>query len=198
MLRLRYVLRADLRRLSLRDVRRRPDSLLLMRKSSKSLALSGVITALNVIFLYIGSVISVLDYSFAALCGILMTFAIVELKSKYALMIYFSSSLLALLILPDKLSAILFVFFTGWYSFLKRFSEGRRPAAEWVIKIAVFNVVLSLIIFVTKKILIVENEKFYFDIFVYAIANICFLVYDLLLSRLITLYANKYSRHFKF
>lgn len=165
--------------------------------NSKKVAFSGILVALNFLLLFLGSVFQVFDYSSAALCGLLMIYAVLEHGTKTAASIFFASGLLALLLLPHKLPAVLFLLFSGWYPFLKKAVERLPSLLSWTVKISAFNVMTALIILISKKLFHIEDEVLAFQIVFFAIANFTFVLYDMVLTRLITFYVVKIKKHLK-
>ena len=75
-----------------------------MNKSkTKSIAFSGIATAIIVILLFIAGIIEVLDYTACAICGLIITFILVEFGTSSAIGVYIASSILSLLIIPSKI-----------------------------------------------------------------------------------------------
>jgi len=168
------------------------------RKKTHALAFSGIASALCVVFLYLGSIIEVLDYSVSAFCGIVVTLIMVEFGKSSALGVYVTSSVLALLLLPLKSSALLFVAFTGWYSFLKKILERLTPLISWILKLLIFNAVLTGIYFITLKLILVESVGVGVAVGVFLLSNVVFVVYDLLLTRLTFVYLASWRQRFTF
>lgn len=169
-----------------------------MRKKSKVIALSGLLTALIVVLFFISSIIDVLDYTVSALCGIIVTFVFVEFGRKSAFSIYLVSSILTLLLVPNKFSPLLFVLFCGWYPFLKVVLERMKNPISIILKLLSFNAVLTVILVLAKFFFLVEDFSTVLVISVIATANLSFVLYDVLLTRLIFLYVHKYRKRFKF
>ena len=87
-------------------------------KKSRAVALSGVLTALAVAFLALGDIIPA-----AVLCGPILAMAALlpvleELGPKAAGTVYAAVSILALLLVPDRETAFVYLFF-GWYPILR-------------------------------------------------------------------------------
>ncbi len=167
------------------------------KNKTKAISFSGIATALIVVLLFIAGIIDVLDYTASAISGIIVTFILIEFGTSFAVSVYLSSSLLALLIIPNKLSALLFVAFCGWYSFVKRYIEKLSRPLEFIIKFSLFNVILFVVILVTKFVFMFENISKLTLVVVFITANVAFILYDFLITRLIWLYINIYRKKFK-
>ena len=92
-------------------------------RQTKKISIAALLSALSIVVLYIGSVFEVLDLSAAAIASIAIVFAQIELKNPYPYLIYAVVSLLALLLLPSKFSAMVYVCFGGIYPMVKELAE---------------------------------------------------------------------------
>ncbi len=164
------------------------------RRKTHAVAFTGILTALCVVFLYLGSVIEVLDYTVSALGGIIVTLATVEYGSRAGIAVWLGSSVISLLLFPSNLSSLLFVLFCGWYSLVKSVFERQKRIISVVLKALTFNLSLAVIAFITIKLLISEAVSLPVIIAMVLIANVTFFIYDLLLNRLILLYVLKYRK----
>lgn len=158
-------------------------------KKSKKVALSGIFAALCLVFLFIGSLFQTLDLSAAALASLIILVAMTELGKGWALGVYLASSLLSLLLLPYKSAAVVFALFAGFYPILKVLLNA--IASKWLsycARIFCFNLLLTAIIFISTRLLGIEEDYFAFGAVIYALANITFLVYDFALERIAATY----------
>ena len=150
------------------------------------LAVSAVLSALGVVILLLGTVISVLDLTMVAITSIFIFFAVIEMGSPYYFLIYATTSVLSVLLLPDKFSAILYLIFGGIYPILKQKIEKLPTLISWVLKAVYFNAVLVATVLGAKYLFNVEEEELTVALFV--LGNLAFFVYDLAMTRLITYY----------
>jgi hypothetical protein len=88
-------------------------------KSAKRVALSAILCTLGVLFLYIGSVLEILDLTMGALASVIVIFSVIEMGGKSPYLIYAVTSVLSLLLLPNKFPAFLYFAFAGIYPILK-------------------------------------------------------------------------------
>lgn len=167
-------------------------------KKTKALAFSGLSVALIVVLLFVASIVDVLDYSASAICGLIVTFILIEFGIKNAVSVYFASSIIAFLLIPSKISAILFIVFCGWYSFVKRYLERLKKPLEIVSKFLLFNLVLAVIIAITRLVLLIDNIGIITIASIALVSNFAFLLYDILITKLIWLYVNVYRKKLKF
>ncbi|MBR5515639.1 MAG: hypothetical protein IKU52_05505 [Clostridia bacterium] len=161
-----------------------------MKKNTYRIALSALICALCIISLLMGSVITFLDLSLCAIASGIMVFSVIEIGGFYPWLIWAAVSLLSLLLLPDKFGALVFFLFAGYYPMLKRYIE-MLPKFAYFLKLIIFNLCLSCIIFLSNKILGIPKTEITFSIPVYLICNFLFILYDISLTRMITFYIFK-------
>ncbi len=161
------------------------------RNKTQKIAFSGVMSAVCVALLYLGSVIEVLDYSASAFAGLVVTLVIVEFGDRAGIGVWLTSSVLSLILLPVKSAALLFIVFCGWYSFAKRRLERLAPVLSWILKLVIFNLCLAVIYVITVKLLLIQDVTPLITVSVLLLANGVFLIYDVLITRIIILYVRR-------
>ena len=170
--------------------------------TTKKIAMAAVLSALGAVILTIGSFISVLDLSSAAIAGFVIVIAVIELQKYYPVLMYFVISILSGLMLPNKYPVLFFIFFGGFYPIFKAYAERFHYVVAWVVKFSMFNTFLALLIFAIKFLAAkgflppFENNNLYeflgnFKFIVFVVANFVFLLYDIAMSRIINLYLLK-------
>ena len=108
------------------------------RKHQKSwgMAYCGIVTALCVALMLLGAVIPIAMFIAPAVAGFLVATVCVECGMQLALTAYAAVSLLALLFVPDKEVALIFVFLLGYYPLAKPKFERIRPATALAVSLA--------------------------------------------------------------
>lgn len=173
-----------------------------IRNSSKT-ALGGIIAALSVTTMFLTAVFTTLSYALPAAAGILLVVVVIDVDKKWAFGVYAATALLALLVLPNKEAAVMYVFFFGHYPIVKAILEKRlKGALLWVLKFVIFNVsvVLAYVIILYVFQLPFEDMEKYGKWAVWillAMGNVVFVIYDIALSRLVTLYMLKWRKSFR-
>ncbi len=115
-----------------------------IRNSSKT-ALGGIIAALSVTTMFLTAVFTTLSYALPAAAGILLVVVVIDVDKKWAFGVYAATALLALLVLPNKEAAVMYVLFFGHYPIVKAVLEKRlRGVLLWVVKFVIFNVSVVL------------------------------------------------------
>ena len=89
------------------------------RQRTTRIAASGMMIALGVIFLYIGSLIDTLNIIMAAVASLLCVMAVVDYGPGYAFMLYAGTGLAALLLLPVKFTPTVYLLLVGYYPMVK-------------------------------------------------------------------------------
>jgi hypothetical protein len=158
-------------------------------KKIKKTAISGVLTALCVIFLLIGSLFQTLDLSAAGLGSIIVLIAMIELGKSWAFGVYISSSVLSLILLPNKSAAFIFALLVGFYPILKTPLNKIKPIfLSYLARIAFFNFALSLLMCLFVFLLPIYYDFVGFEIAIYLLGNLTFIVYDFALERVAVTY----------
>lgn len=163
-------------------------------KQTKKLALAAILSALGVVILLLGSVITVLDLTAVALASFLIMLAVIELGGAYPYLIWLVTGILAMLLLPDKFGAAVYMGFGGVYPIFKAMFERLHPAVSWILKFSFFNTVLTVIIIVCNYVLRIPETGLGFTLPVYAICNVAFFLYDIASTSIITVYLIKLRR----
>lgn len=103
-------------------------------KKAREVAFLGIVTALSVVFLFIGSLplLDVLDMTMAIVASLLLLMANEELKLK-SLMVYFATSILIMVIMPLSLAGLEYIAF-ALYPILKPIFEKTHVVVAYVLK----------------------------------------------------------------
>lgn len=180
---------------------------------TKKLALGAMLAAMGVVMLAIGGLVEVLDLSMAALASFFCIFAVIEMGKGYPIMIYASTGILAVVLMPHSLSGWFYLLFFGYYPIVKENLERLPRVAAWALKLLVFNVAITVyavicyfLFFGELELLLNEFSTLFGGMniggvliaIVYAILNLVFVMYDFALTRLISLYLARLRRRFRF
>lgn len=166
-------------------------------KKTKCISFSAILSALSVALLYLGSVIEVLDLSTAALTSFLIVFAVIELGGAYPYLIWVCTSALSLLLLPNKLPALLYLFFAGIYPILKALFERHRPIFSWSLKMSSFFIMLFGAYLAARFVFLLPEVSASYDAVFVALATLAFVLYDIAMSKIILLYLVKLRKRFR-
>lgn len=169
------------------------------RGESRRIALCGVMGALAVVVMLMGSVIPVATFCAPLISSVLMLVVAIEHGMKTAMLLYLAVSLLALILVPDREMAMVFVFCLGYYPMLKAYLEKLHPAlVRWAAKLAVFNgsimAMYAVLLYIFPMQALVDEFKETgkgFVVVLLAMGNLAFVIYDRALEVLAQLYMVK-------
>ncbi len=153
-------------------------------KKTKKIAISGIFTALCVVFLLIGSLFQSLDLSTAALGSLVILIVFIELGSKWAWGVYAAASVLSLILLPSKTPAVVFAFMLGYYPIIKAPLNKIKPYfLSMLARIAFLNISMTALIFIATRLFHIEEDFIGFGVIIYLLANVTFIVFDFALEK---------------
>ena len=167
----------------------------------KYLTVSAMLSALGVVMLGLGSLVEVLDLTFAVIASLLTVYAVIEIGGAYPWLIWIVTSTVALLILPLKTPVLFYALLTGYYPILKQKIERRMARVPaWTFKMSVFAISLAVIVAVMWLFAptLLETEGGWAVIAATVIlAVLSFILYDICLTKLITVYFVKLQKRFR-
>ncbi|MBQ2245121.1 MAG: hypothetical protein II320_04690 [Oscillospiraceae bacterium] len=111
------------------------------RRAGREIALCGVMAALAVTVMFLGTLIPIATFVCPMLCMMVLSFVLTMVGRKLAWVWYVAVAVLSLLLVPDKEACTVFVFF-GYYPIVKPWFDRRRPSFLW--KLVLFNVLIFL------------------------------------------------------
>ena len=157
-----------------------------MRQNSRNMALGGMMAALAVVIMAMGTLIPVATFVCPVLCMLLLRFVLMSCGSKVAWAWYAAVAILSLMLAPDKEAAAIFAFL-GYYPIVKPAFERSKLGLFW--KFLLFNIViLTLYGLMMKLVGMDELAAEYEDMglvmngVLLAMGNITFFLLDRLLS----------------
>ncbi|MEG0546878.1 MAG: hypothetical protein RR552_06805 [Oscillospiraceae bacterium] len=172
------------------------------RNSSKT-AIGGIIAALSIVLMLLTSIIPTLTYALPAAAGILLIIVVIEIDKKWAAAVYFVVSLLSILLLADKEAAVMYAMFFGYYPILKQIFESKlSKTLSWILKFTVFNIAVVIAFLITTYVFQIpfdemETYGMIAAIGLLGLGNIVFIIYDIALTRLITIYMYRWRKGFR-
>ena len=160
------------------------------KRNTSAVALGGILAAIGVTSMYLGSFIEVLDLTVAVVASLFCIIAVIEIDKRWAVGIYAATALLSVLLLPNKFPAAVYLLFAGYYPIVKEIIEGRIRSriVAFVIKLAIFNLAFAAIVAVSIFVLKLPIEGGYIAVALAALGNVTFVIYDIALTRLISVY----------
>lgn len=156
-----------------------------------------MLAALGVVLLWFGSVIEVVDISMAVIASLLCVFAVIEYGGSAPWLVFAVTGILSLLLLPQKTPAVMYVLLFGYYPILKEKIERLSKPLAWLIKEAIFQIALVLLLVISHWMLLSSAAQ---PILLYAafigLAELAFPLYDIALTKLISLYVYRLRKRF--
>lgn len=168
-----------------------------MSENTKRISRLSLLTALSVGLLYLAAVLPTAHLTILAVCGFLCAVAVMMYSTLWAAAVYVVTAALALLILPDKLCAIYYAAFFGYYPILKSYLEKiRNIKISWLAKFAVYCLIYLVWFFAAKGLFFGEAITFPWYI-LFPLGAVAFVIYDICMSILIRYYIEKISGYIK-
>lgn len=158
-----------------------------------------MLAALQLVLLYLGTVIPSWKLALTAMAGIINAAVLIECGVSSSILSFVAVSALGAIVLPQKSLALLYIVFFGYYPLLKSAAEHipGRPL-EWAVKLAVFNLA-CLICWAALRFGFITDFKLP-DIALVILwlgLNVVFVIYDIGLSKLIGLYIQRIHKILK-
>lgn len=159
-------------------------------KGTRTIALGGVVTAMIVVALYMGTIIRTNTISFLIFATYIGGISCIVGGFKGGIITYLSSAILSYLIIPDKIYALAYAI-AGIYPVVKLFCENRNKVIEYLMKFIWYNISVGVIIYSTEKYRqLILNEWMGKSIYILIIAFILieafFIVYDVIFTQFIS------------
>lgn len=173
-----------------------------MREKTYRTALGGILSALALSFLFLGSVFPFAEIAGPALASVCVLLSAIEFSPKAAAAVYAAVSLLGIFTVPDKESVLLFVFFFGWFPMLKLCADRRlSPLISLLVKLVFFNASVFLMYWLILNVFVMESVSAEFAeysvsmyVLLIILSNITVVIMDFAFSKIAFLYANVWRK----
>jgi hypothetical protein len=126
------------------------------------------------------------------ICSIISVLVMLEAGTSAALSMWGVAGVLTMLLLPDKSVALEYVLLGGIYPVIKSYAERINIVMCWMIKLIYFNAAFTAFVLLSTYVFAVEDLGVGIQTTAYALGNIFFIMYDLCLTSLISLYIIKW------
>ena len=167
---------------------------------SREIALCVMMNALAVVLLSLGGLVPIATY-----CAPLLAMAVLlpvqeEYGNKLAITAWVSVSLLALMLTPDRETALVYVFF-GWYPVVRpRIAALPSRLVRLAVRLIIANAAILLLYGAVLRLMGLTadllEETFLLNAALLAMGNVVFLLLDLALARLTVLWHRKWRKYF--
>ena len=169
--------------------------------SAKKMAVCAMLSALGTVLLTVGAFSGVLEISMAVIASIPCIIAVIEYGGSAPWMVYGVTSVLSVLLVPGALPSILYALFFGFYPILKEKFEKKPRVISWVLKEVTFNISLTCIGVAAVLFTLTTDNALLTPLYIgimAVLAEIVFVLYDIALTRLISIYIITLRKRFKF
>lgn len=163
-----------------------------MDKKTSLIAHAAMLSALSLTILYLSGLLPTLQLALTAFAGLLPAAMVIRFRTSSGFYVYAVTSLLCLLILPEKSSVFLYIVFFGHYSMLKGYIERLGSLFfEWVLKLLTFNVCAGVLMLFFPLVIAqaASGLSDYLPV-VLLVGNAAFVIYDIGFSKLIGAYSH--------
>lgn len=165
---------------------------------SKKISLNGILLALVVVALFAATTLPTSRLSLYALSSFFVSIIILEFGIKSGWIYFITSCILTLLILPDKLGLLPYVFFFGIYGIIKFYIEKlNNIVLEYFIKISYFSLSMAIGLLLIKEFLLSKVEIKLPLWAIIIVLEIVFIIYDYVYTLFIQYYNQKLKRILK-
>lgn len=161
-------------------------------KKTSYIALCGITAAL-ITAVMTAAYFPFLTYAIPAIAGAVIMIPLVEIGKGYAALTYIVTCLPVMLFAENE-AKLMYVCFFGYYPIIKAiFEKVKIRVIEFILKFAVFNGAVTAVYLLLSNIFMIDMEGIgdygkYGVILLYVVGNVAFLLYDICLARLCTVY----------
>ncbi len=159
----------------------------------KNIAFSSMFVAISVLICILASFFSTMSLTITAITGVVSAIAVVQCGYKYAGIMYAASSVLIFLLVPNRECAVYYILFFGHYPIVRVFLERiKNKLCRRTIKLAIGNLIFALSMWILLNIVGLEEVFGKTELLVLVILfNGAFVLYEILLDRIISAYIGK-------
>ena len=167
-------------------------------KPIRALTLSSVLAALSVLLLFLGSLLDVLDLAAVMVASFFVTLVLIECRGIWCWLLYIVVSVLSFLLFPGRFVTLEYVFFGGIWPILKYWLEKLPRLPSFLLKLLVGNGLAAAAAWLGLRFFGLEfPASTWLKVLTVVLWEVVFLLFDLLLTRLIVLWCVKYRARFR-
>jgi hypothetical protein len=182
------------------------------RRTTRRLVTCALLCALAVVFLGLGALIEVFDLTAAAVSALILLPVLLCYGGRYAWLSYAVTAVLGVLLMPQSLASWTFAGLTGYYPIIKKRLDRLPRVVGWPVKLLLLTGVLCLYLAVFHF-LIMGGEGSFADSFlkgfgeaegssymafaVIGLSLFTYILFDLLIDRLLILYYIRWQKRFE-
>ena len=156
-----------------------------------------MLAALSITLLFLGSIIWAFTFVAPLVSSVIIIIISDVANKRNALITYAAVSIISVLFLPDKECALTYVFFFGYYVLIREYLEKIKPKAlGFLVKALIYNAGIISSQLILIYVFGIPFEGFWGiwgAVILLLVANLVFVFYELMLSRVLILYELKYK-----
>ena len=152
-------------------------------RHSRKIALSGVLSALAVALLLVGSLIGVGTYAAPMLAGVALMPVGMSAGKKYHILSWIGVSLIGLMLLSDREEALMFACLFGWYPIARPYFDGLKKPFDQIARYAALNGAAIGVEALVMLVIAPESNSALLLIGLLLLANVTFVLYDKLIPK---------------
>ncbi len=177
--------------------------------ATRRMVTCAILSALSVVFLGVGAIIEIADLSAACAAAMVILLVFLTYGTRYALLTYAVTGVLAAILMPQSIAVWTYLGLVGYYPIIRQRLDRLPRLLAWTVKLALFAVVMVACLLIFHFLFLGGQgsladsfQTFFGDgdsraIMAWAILGLSlftFILFDLLLTRLVILYELKWKR----
>ena len=160
---------------------------------TKRMAVCAMLCSLGVVILYGGALLDVFELCVVAIASFLIVPVVIEYGRAYPWIVYLTTTVLSLVLLPQKMPGAVYLIF-GFYPIVKAYAEQLPRAICYLIKQLIFILAEILLIAASHFLIGAEDMPLWYNALLFVMGFVTLNLFDIALSRLITVYIKKYRQ----
>jgi len=162
------------------------------RSSSQRIALSGILASCTVLALFLATILPTNRIFFYGLSSFFAAIIVLEFGPRAGGVFYTATSILAIIIIPNKLRLVPYIFILGLYPIWKLRSEQQRNMVlQILIKLLYLNISTLITYFIVTRLLFINLILPFNFILIFFALQILFFIYDYAFTLFIRFYVTR-------
>lgn len=153
-------------------------------KETRKLALGGMMAALSIVILLLGSAIGIGTYAAPMLAAPLLSPVGRAMGRKYHVLLWLAVSLLGFLLIADVEQNLMYFCLFGLYPIIRPWFQKRTGGLEWILKLLYFNGIVLAAEALLMLVLVPEGTSLWGNLLLLLLGNGIFFCYDRLIPRI--------------
>lgn len=166
-------------------------------RTAHRVSLAAMFAAMSLLFLYLASVLPTMRIAMYFLSSVFVMGLVIEEEIGLAIVMFIGVSLMSLLLMPNILRVLPYVFFFGHYGIGKYYIQTRikDKVAGYILKLIYYNIAVALVYLLAQQIIFEDilDSGIAFWLFV-VLAEVAFVIYDFLFDKVTSFYFNNLRR----